>query len=569
MKTHGLFIVALFGLLISFCQAQSCPAGAVCDASLAKAPFALLSNGQQNTSLDNTALQYSSNDGVFRCEQDANGAVSVRYVWPNSAVIYQTSVRKNQDVFPGRPLTTLKINNTYRNDALGNPIPSRSNPLVKAGVAGRVVELGEKFSLGQTIEQGDILFKILPQVVAHDSVTPGTPEEFKFMAMLKGLWRSTGICNFIEMTKLEWTLGIGRAIMIGVGLLLLYLAIFKDFEPLLLLPIGFGAVMSNIPLADIAGTDGILGILFQGVDFGVYPLLIFLGVGAMTDFGPLIANPKTALLGGAAQLGIFGALLAAVALSAFTPDSFIHFSLKDAASIGIIGGADGPTAIFLASRLAPNLLGSIAVAAYSYMALVPIIFPPIIRAIVPLHERNIRMTQLRKVSKLEKVVFPITITLLCCLLLPDAAPLISMLMLGNLMREAMCVDRLSDTAQNALMNIVTIFLGLSVGSKLSAEKFLNFETLGILVLGLTAFSVGTTGGLLLGRLMCKLSGGKVNPMIGAAGVSAVPMAARVVNKVGLETDPQNFLLMHAMGPNVSGVIGSAVAAGILLQALAG
>jgi sodium ion-translocating decarboxylase beta subunit len=570
MKNLAFVIAAVFGLFTSLCHAQCCQKNQDCKASSQRAPFALLPAAEQTQALDNSSLlQFRTNDGVFKCEQDASGAISVRYVWPNPAVIYSVSVRKEQDVFPGRPMTVLKINNTYTEDANGNPIPSRSKPQVKSGISGRVVELGEKFSLGQTIQQGELLFKILPQVIAHDSVTPGVTEEFQFMAMLKGLWRSTGICNFIEMSKLEWTLGIGRLIMIGVGLLLIYLAIFKGFEPLLLLPIGFGAVMSNIPLADMAGVDGILGLLFTGVDLGIYPLLIFLGVGALTDFGPLIANPKTAMLGAAAQLGIFGALIGAVLISTFTPESFIHFTLKDAASIGIIGGADGPTAIFLASRLSPNLLGSIAVAAYSYMALVPIIFPPIIRAIVPVHERNIRMSQLRKVSKLEKVVFPITITLLCCLLLPDAAPLISMLMLGNLMREAMCVDRLSDTAQNALMNTVTIFLGLSVGSKLSADKFLNFETLGILVLGLFAFSLGTAGGLWLGRLMCKLSGGKINPMIGAAGVSAVPMAARVVNKVGLETDPQNFLLMHAMGPNVSGVIGSAVAAGILLQALGG
>ncbi|MFA6928960.1 MAG: sodium ion-translocating decarboxylase subunit beta [Lentisphaeria bacterium] len=569
MKTSGLFIVVLVSLLSSFCQAQCCGTNPTCNLSSNQAPFALLPSGEQASALDNSPIQFRTNDGVFKCEQDANGAISVRYVWPNPAVIYHVTVRQGQDVYPGRPMLVLKITNTYSKDANGNPIPTRSKPEVKSGISGRIVELGEKFSLGQTILQGELLFKIHPQVIAHDSVTPSVPKEFKFTAMLKGLWHSTGICNFIEMSRLEWTLGVGRIIMIVVGLVLVYLAIFKGFEPLLLLPIGFGAVMSNIPLADIAGVDGILGILFKGVDLGLYPLLIFLGVGALTDFGPLIANPKTALLGAAAQIGIFGALIGAVLISAFTPEGFINFSLKDAASIGIIGGADGPTAIFLASRLSPNLLGSIAVAAYSYMALVPIIFPPIIRAIIPTHERKIRMSQLRKVSKLEKVVFPISITLLCCLLLPDAAPLISMLMLGNLMREAMCVDRLSDTAQNALMNIVTIFLGLSVGSKLSADKFLNFETLGILVLGLCAFAVGTTGGLLLGRLMCKLSGGKINPMIGAAGVSAVPMAARVVNKVGLETDPQNFLLMHAMGPNVSGVIGSAVAAGILLQALAG
>jgi oxaloacetate decarboxylase beta subunit len=323
--------------------------------------------------------------------------------------------------------------------------------------------------------------------------------------------------------------------------------------------------MSNIPLAEISGPDGILGILFKGVDLGIYPLLIFLGIGAMTDFAPLIANPITALMGAAAQLGIFGALFGAVLISQLCP--FITFSLKDAASIGIIGGADGPTAIFLSSKLSPNLLGSIAVAAYSYMALVPIIQPPIIKALTTKKERLIRMTTSKKVTKVEKIIFPITITMLCCLLLPSAAPLISMLMLGNLMKECMCVDRLSETAQNALINIVTIFLGLSVGSKLSADKFLNFETLGILVLGLIAFSIGTAGGVMLGKLMSKLSGGKINPMIGAAGVSAVPMAARVVNKIGLQEDPQNFLLMHAMGPNVSGVIGSAVAAGVLLCAL--
>ena len=353
--------------------------------------------------------------------------------------------------------------------------------------------------------------------------------------------------------------------MICIGLVLIYLAIFRGFEPLLLLPIGFGAIMTNIPLADLSGPDGILGMIYRvGVQSGVFPLFIFMGVGAMTDFGPLIANPKTALLGAAAQIGIFGALLGSLVLG-FIPG--IDFSLKDAASIGIIGGADGPTAIFLASRLSPNLLGAIAVAAYSYMALVPIILPPIIRALTTPEERRVKMVQLRPVSRMEKIVFPIIITLLCALLLPDAAPLISMLMFGNLMRECSVVDRLSDTAQNALINIVTICLGLAVGSKLSADKFLNLQTLGILVMGLAAFAMGTAGGVLLGKVMYRLSGGKVNPMIGAAGVSAVPMAARVVNKCGMDEDPHNFLLMHAMGPNVAGVIGSAVAAGVLLNAL--
>ncbi len=465
-----------------------------------------------------------------------------------------------RNIVPGRPLCILRIESE-------KGIPSRSKAQVTSGVAAQIKSVD--ISLGKHLNQGDVLFTYMPQPILHDSVTPSTDAGMSFKQMLVKLWQTTGIREFIVQTGNDWTLGIGRLLMICVGLVLLYLAIVKDFEPLLLLPIGFGAIMSNIPLAGMAEPDGILGILFKGVDLGIYPLLIFLGIGAMTDFSPLIANPWTALLGAAAQLGIFGALFGAVLISELTPPDFIHFSLKDAASIGIIGGADGPTAIFLASRLSPNLLGAIAVAAYSYMALVPIIQPPIIKALTTKEERRIRMSDIRKVSKLEKVMFPIIITLLCCFLLPDAAPLISMLMLGNLMKESMCVDRLSDTAQNALMNIVTIFLGLTVGSKLSADKFLNFNTLGILLLGLVAFSVSTAGGVLFGKLMCKFTGGKVNPMIGAAGVSAVPMAARVVNKIGLEEDPQNFLLMHAMGPNVSGVIGSAVVAGVLLCALGG
>ncbi|MGN0867092.1 MAG: sodium ion-translocating decarboxylase subunit beta [Oligosphaeraceae bacterium] len=510
-------------------------------------------------------LVFKTNDGVFACSQDAvTGDITVRYVWPNPAVVYQANLMAGKAYRPGRSMAILKIKDKYTVDGNGKTIEPRSKPELKLAVAATVKSLGENFAMGKTLQPGDVICTLTPSVVTHDSVTPSLSKTINAGDMLAKLWQSTGLRDFIEMSKLEWTLGVGRLIMIGVGLLLLYLAIFKGFEPLLLVPIGFGAIMSNIPLAGLAGPDGLLGILFEGVNLGLYPLFIFLGVGAMTDFGPLIANPKTALLGGAAQLGIFGALFLAICLNEWTP---IHFSLNDAASIGIIGGADGPTAIYLSSRLSPNLLGSIAVAAYSYMALVPIIFPPIIKAFTSKKERTIRMSQLRTVTKLEKVVFPIVITLLCCFLLPDAAPLISMLMLGNLLKESMCTDRLSDTAQNALCNIVTLVLGLTVGSKLSADKFLNLETLGILLLGLFAFSIGTTGGLLLGKLMNKLSGGKINPMIGAAGVSAVPMAARVVNKVGLEEDKQNFLLMHAMGPNVSGVIGSAVAAGVLLQAL--
>jgi len=356
----------------------------------------------------------------------------------------------------------------------------------------------------------------------------------------------------------------GRLIMILVAFLLFYLAIAKGFEPLLLIPIGFGGLLANIPIADIAGPNGFLGIIYDaGIANGLFPLIIFMGVGAMTDFGPLLANPKTALLGGAAQFGIFTTLVGALALSQYT--TILDFSLQDAAAIGIIGGADGPTAIFIASRLAPDLLGAIAVAAYSYMALVPIIQPPIMRALTTKEERKIRMEQLREVSKIEKIVFPITVIVLCLLILPDATPLIGALAFGNLVKESGVVGRLSDTLQNSLINIITIFLGLAVGSKLAAEKFLVAETLGILILGLVAFSIGTATGVLMAKLMNKFIKVKINPLIGAAGVSAVPMAARVANKEGMKEDPTNMLLMHAMGPNVAGVIGSAVAAGVLLS----
>jgi len=358
--------------------------------------------------------------------------------------------------------------------------------------------------------------------------------------------------------------GWGRIVMMAVCFTLFYLAIAKGFEPLLLIPIAFGGFLANIPVADIAGPEGFLGILFNmGISTGLFPLMIFMGVGAMTDFGPLIANPKTALLGGAAQVGIFGTVVGAAFLSQNI--DFINFSLKDACAIGIIGGADGPTSIFVASRLAPDLLGAIAVAAYSYMALVPIIQPPIMRALTTKEERKIKMEQLREVSKLEKILFPITVMILCIIMLPDATPLIGALAFGNLARESGVVKRLSDTMENSLINIVTIFLGLSVGSKLAAEKFLVPETLGIIFLGLVAFSMGTAGGVIMAKIMNKFSKHKVNPLIGSAGVSAVPMAARVSNKEGMKEDPSNMLLMHAMGPNVAGVIGSAVAAGVLLS----
>ncbi len=357
---------------------------------------------------------------------------------------------------------------------------------------------------------------------------------------------------------MEW----GQALMMGVGGILIYLAVVKKFEPLLLVPIGFGAILSNIPLAGISGPEGILGYIYTvGIETGIFPLLIFMGVGALTDFGALIAMPWTLLLGAAAQFGIFVTLLGALALN-FLPG--FEFTLADASAIAIIGGADGPTAIFLASRLAPDLLGAIAVAAYSYMALVPIIQPPIMRLLTTEKERNVEMQQLRHVTKLEKVLFPFAVLFLCAVFLPSAAPLIGMLTFGNLLRECGVVERLSHASQNEIINIVTIFLGLAVGSKLSADKFLTVETLGILALGAFAFCIGTATGVIMGKIMYRVTGGKVNPLIGAAGVSAVPMAARVVNKVGLETNHHNFLLMHAMGPNVAGVIGSAVAAGILL-----
>jgi oxaloacetate decarboxylase beta subunit len=372
------------------------------------------------------------------------------------------------------------------------------------------------------------------------------------MEALNTLWLSTGLANF----------ELNQVIMMLVGCGLLFLAIAKNFEPLLLLPMGFGAILTNIPVGGFSEVGGLLHyVYYAGIDTGIFPLIIFMGVGAMTDFGALIANPKMLFLGAAAQFGIFATLFGAIALNAIPG---IEFTLKDASAIAIIGGADGPTAIFLASKLAPELLGAIAVAAYSYMALVPIIQPPIMRALTNEDERKIEMAQLRHVTKIEKIVFPLGVLLMTIFFLPSATPLVGMFCLGNLMRESGVVDRLSNTAQNELINITTIFLGLGVGSKLSAEEFLNVETLGILALGAVAFSIGTASGVLMAKAMNKYSKDPINPLIGAAGVSAVPMAARVANKVGLESNPHNFLLMHAMGPNVAGVLGSAVAAGILL-----
>jgi len=397
-----------------------------------------------------------------------------------------------------------------------------------------------------------------------------------FSQMVSGFLASTGVVALVnpdpdelnaqgeKMTNFHK--GLGRVIMILITFLLFWLAIAKGFEPLLLLPIAFGGFLANIPVANIAGAHGFLGVIYNmGLSNEMFPIIIFMGVGAMTDFGPLLSNPKTALLGGAAQFGIFGTLVGAVALS---QAGLVDFTLQQASAISIIGGADGPTSIFIATKLAPELLGAIAVASYSYMAMVPIIQPPIMKALTTIKERKIKMTTLRHVSRLEKLVFPILVLSLAILVLPESTPLIGAFMFGNFLKESGVVERLNDTLQNALINIVTIFLGLGVGSKLAADQFLVPDTMFIMVLGIIAFSVGTASGVLMAKIMNLFPGHKVNPLIGSAGVSAVPMAARVSNKVGMEYDRTNMLLMHAMGPNVAGVIGSAVAAGVLISLFA-
>ena len=481
-----------------------------------------------------------------------SGEDQINIVMPTDARVMRLDVKIGQWVYAGNNLAVLK-------DSKGSKFKLRS------GVSGRIESF--KLQVHKQYAEGEIIGFLRTAPVIMEKVDSETSVDTlpSFEQMLQNLFKSTGISNLIHGHRLDWTAGLGRIIMIGVGFTLLYLGIRRKFEPLLLVPIGFGAVLSNIPLAGLSEPGGILYYIYEvGISTGIFPLLIFMGVGAMTDFGPMLANPKTALLGGAAQFGIFGTLLGALALNAIPG---IDFSLRDAASIGIIGGADGPTAIFLASQLSPRLLGAIAIAAYSYMALVPIIQPPIMKLLTSQKEREIEMNQLRYVSTREKILFPLVALTLCVLLLPSAAPLIGMFMFGNLAKECGVINRLSDTIQNALINTVTIFLGLGVGSRLAAGEFLNIETLGILILGVIAFSVGTATGILMAKLMNNLSSVAINPLIGAAGVSAVPMAARVVNQVGLKANSQNHLLMHAMGPNVSGVIGSAVAAGVLLAML--
>lgn len=474
----------------------------------------------------------------------------VNIVSPYAAKVIRVDVKNGDLVYSGDPIITLKKENGTKT-------------ILRAGVSGKIQ--GFSIKAYQTCDSNQTIGFIIPSNIVFDEPAESTSRSLPSISDLANLlFKTTGLYALIDgQQNKDWTEGYGRILMILIGLLLLYLGIKHGFEPLLLVPIGFGAILANIPLAGIAEPGGMLYYIYDiGIITGVFPLLIFMGVGAMTDFGPMLANPKTIILGGAAQFGIFTTLIGALFLSDYVPG--INFSLRDAAAIGIIGGADGPTAIFLSSQLSPRLLGSIAIAAYSYMALVPIIQPPIMRLLTTEKERQIKMVQLRHVSKLEKIILPLLTVGICALLLPSAAPLIGMFMFGNLARECGVVDRLSDTIQNALINTVTIFLGLGVGSKLSADKFLNIETVGILLLGMVAFAIGTASGVLIAKVMNKLSKSPVNPLIGAAGVSAVPMAARVVNKVGLEANPQNHLIMHAMGANVSGVIGSAVAAGVLL-----
>ena len=569
-KQLKVFFAVLFMLLsgsLAFGQALSGTKVKLPEQSPMPETFAALQTkfGAENIKL---VTKYSAPDEMFKYYEAANlkpgdkdfGKIYLVYVWDKPMTIYSHTFSPGTQLKDGAEILSVKPEGRTKG---------------KVSIARSMVcmQMNSALKASATIKPGAVLGAFAPAAFYHNSLEEGNTEKPLpgWGEALSGLWKNTGLYDIYSQTfanfSKTWHLGLGHLIMVFVALLLIYLAIVKDFEPLLLLPIGFGALLANIPLAGISGPGGLQYYIYQvGIESGVFPLLIFMGVGAMTDFGPLIANPKMALLGGAAQIGIFGALFGALLLNAIPG---LEFGMKDAASIGIIGGADGPTSIFLCTRLSPSLLGAVAVAAYSYMALVPIIQPPIMRLCTTAEERKIKMKQLRPVSKIEKIIFPIIITLLCLCLLPDAAPLIGMLMFGNLMRECGVVERLNQTAQNALINIVTIFLGIAVGSKLAEDQFLSAQTLGILFLSCVAFALATAGGVLFAKLMNLFCKEKINPLIGSAGVSAVPMAARVSNKVGLEYDSQNYLLMHAMGPNVSGVIGSAVAAGVLLKLCGG
>jgi oxaloacetate decarboxylase beta subunit len=462
-----------------------------------------------------------------------------------------------------------KVQNLTVSTSISNPTEVTTKPAVV--IAAPIIETGVQPVIPvEKVKNTNIHSKTVATSSTHkDETYQGKP----FFKMIGDFLGTTGIAALFDPDPNELSAtgekmsdfhkGLGRVIMILITFLLFWLAIARGFEPLLLLPIAFGGLLANIPVAGIAGEHGFLGVIYHmGLSNELFPIIIFMGVGAMTDFGPLLSNPKTALLGGAAQFGIFGTLIGAATLSQM---GLVDFTLQQASAISIIGGADGPTSIFIATKLSPELLGAIAVASYSYMAMVPIIQPPIMKALTTEEERKIKMKTLRHVTRLEKLVFPIVVLMLAILLLPEATPLIGAFMFGNFLKESGVVERLNDTLQNALINIVTIFLGLGVGSKLAADQFLVPQTLFIMALGVIAFSVGTAAGVIMAKIMNKFPGTKINPLIGSAGVSAVPMAARVSNKVGMEYDKTNMLLMHAMGPNVAGVIGSAVAAGVLLS----
>lgn len=477
----------------------------------------------------------------------------LQIVAPADARVIHIDITSGGYVYSGDTLATLKKDD-------GTVI------VLRAGVAGKVLSFTARPY--QRVAKDSVLGTIQPAAVVVDIPESGTSHALPSLSQLAtNLFRTTGVYGIIDgQLHQDWTVGIGRVLMIVVGLVLLYLGIFRQFEPLLLVPIGYGAILSNIPLAGMVDPGGILAYIYDvGISSGVFPLLIFMGVGALTDFGPMIANPKTILLGGAAQLGIFFTLIGALLLSDLIPG--INFSLRDAASIGIIGGADGPMAIFVTMKLAPHLLPQISVAAYSYMALMPLIQPPVMKLLTTKEERMIRMRQSRQVTRLERIAFPIVIGVIVNLFFPPVAPLITMLMLGNLFREVLVVERLAKTAANDLMNVIIIMLTVAIGSTMSADKFLTVSTLEIVALGLVAFVFGTASGVVGAKIMNLFLTEKINPLLGSAGIASVPIAARVSHVVALEDDKENYLIYHAMGPNLAGVFGTAISGGIMLALL--